>query len=73
MSLEQQKKIFNIKQNLGTLVIQELLKNFPEYYFEDIHNNTLFMASEKYLNVLVDQLERGVVEKLYCEHCNKEG
>lgn len=70
MDIEHQKKIFNLKSGIGTYIIEELLKNFPDYRFEDIHNNELFMFSETCINLMIDKLSDGRLKKYCCEHCD---
>ena len=69
MDTEQQKKIFNLKSEIGTYIVEELLKNFPDYSFDDIHNNELFIFSETCINLMVDKLSVGRLKKYGCEHC----
>lgn len=72
MDMEQQKKIFNLKSDIGNYIIDELLKSFPDYCLNDIHNNELFMFSETCINLMIDKLSDGRLKKNVCGHCNKD-
>ena len=72
MTYEKEMKIFKARVEIAEAVSTALLKQFPDYSYDDVNFNGKFILIDKCINMMIDEMSEGTLQRYSgCHACNE--